>query len=178
MKAEHEGKFASPERALQRSIVDTTKLAIPSEARNLKRLQRVQGFSLGHREIVSSLKELRTFIKKFRDVPPEVREFLGVAATRVHRLCSSGRSFQDGILAEDLRSALKMSAERLNRLVSIANAHGLASIDSDGFSPYVFRLRTPRDEWPILEMLADFCEKEQIDIATFSLHLRFDQLDE
>lgn len=184
MKAEHEGRFAHPDRAILENLKDWTTVDEPTEVTNLRRMDDVLGWKNSDEELAQAVAELNAFIEDFRNVPIEVRRFAGVVAQRAVKM-SGTRAVQDGmfgikILATDLRDALRLGESTLVERVSQLDAYGLGDvdeIDTDVGPKAAVRLRAAKSGWGIWPDLVRFCQQANEPLEAFMQDLDFGRLD-
>jgi len=184
MKADHERRFSRPDRAILETLTDWTELDAPTEVRNLKRLDNVLNWNNNEAELQQSIDELNAYIARLRNVPIELRKFLGAVMRRAVKMDNT-RVVQSGmkgtlILVSDLKRAFNLServiAERANEL----DAYGLGDvdeIDTDmGLKPAV-RIRDLKSGWPIWRDIIAFCDATAEPLEAFTDDLDFGRLD-
>jgi hypothetical protein len=183
-KAEHEARFASPDRAILATLKDWTTVEEPVAPRNLGRANKVLGWGNSAEELAGTAHLLGTYIEKLSRVPVEVRSFVGKVAERARRLGKSpavGRS-PNGLLVacSDIENAFKLSEDALVRQVTQLELYGLGRVDDldIGGRDVPAVLVRDLDGWPFWSEVAQFCASESVPIATFTELLDFSSLDE
>ena len=184
MKAQHEGRFAHPDRAILENLKDWTTIDEPTKVTSLKRMNAVLGWKNSELELAEAVDELNSFIEGFRNVPIEVRQFAGIVAQRAVKM-SGTRAVQDGtfgikIIATDLRDALRLSERTLVERVSQLDAYGLGDIDeidTDVGPKGAVRLRAAKSGWGIWTDLVLFCQQANEPLEAFTQDLDFGRLD-
>lgn len=184
MKDDHERRFSRPDRAILETLTDWTELDAPTEVRNLKRLDEVLGWNNGATELQEAAEELNAYVARLKNVPIELRRFLGAVMKRAAKMDSS-RAVQTGmagtlILISDLKGAFNLGeraiAERANQL----DAYGLGDIDQIdtdmGPKPAV-RILDLKSGWPLWRDIITFCEDANEPLEAFTDDLDFARLD-
>lgn len=184
MKADHERRFSRPDRAILETLTDWTELDAPTEVRNLKRLDQVLGWNQEAFELQEAVDELNAYVARLRNVPIELRKFLGAVIRRAVKMHSSGvvQTGMSGtlILISDLRGAFNLGertiAERANQL----DAYGIGDIDQIdtgmGLKPAV-RIRDLPSGWPLWRDIITFCDATAEPLEAFTDDLDFARLD-
>jgi hypothetical protein len=185
MKAAHERRFSSPDRAILETLTDWTEADTPTAVLNLKRADRVLGWKFEPGELQQCVDELNAYVDQLRKMPVDLRRFVGAVAKRAFKMQSSRvvceEMFGIKVLVSDLRGALRLSeriiAERANQL----DGYGIGDvdeIDTDlGWKPAV-RIRHLNSGWPLWIELIAFCEAESEPLEAFTDNLDFARLDE
>lgn len=184
IKAEHEGRFAHPDRAILEHLKDWTTLDEPTNVTNLKRMDAILQWGNSDLELAEAVEELNAFIERFRNVPIEVRRFAAAVAQRAVKM-SNTRAAHDGgfglkILATDLRDALRVSEATLVERVAQLDAYGIGDvdeIDTDVGPKEAVRLRHLKSGWPIWPDLVEFCRRANEPLEAFTEDLDFGRLD-
>lgn len=184
MKADHERRFARPDRAILETLVDWTEADNPSLVNNLSRLDSVLGWNHQPWELQEAVEELNEYVVKLRNVPIEVRRFIGAVVRRAIRMrdTQTTRFGTVGtmILMSDLKKAFNLGeraiAERANEL----NGYGLGDIheiDTDMGPKAAVRIRDLRSGWPLWVDIVAFCDKANEPLEVFTDDLDFARLD-
>lgn len=184
MKADHEGRFAHPDRAILERLTDWTSIDEPTTVANLKRMDEVLKWGNGPLELSEAASELTEFIGRFRNVPIDVRRFAGAVALRAVKMSNTGAvrdsMFGINILVSDLRGALRLGEGTLANRANQLAAYGMGDIDEIdtdlGVKPAV-RLRHLKSGWPIWPDLVEFCKRANEPLDAFVEELDFGRLD-
>jgi hypothetical protein len=168
MKTDHEKIFTHPERALLATMKDQASEIEPKKATNLKRVQRVYETEYDEKMLKKELKGYSMLVDSLKEIPFKMRKLLALAVMRDYR---AGDKY---VLAEVMEQALNSNIHEMRTLSQVLEQYHLGGIeDEDGTGRWVFAI------WDSsLKELADFCTKEELDIDSFLIDLRFDQLDE
>jgi hypothetical protein len=168
MKADHERLFEAPEKALGEKFVDQTTFYEPEEATTLDRYYKHVGHRPEPTQLSEEMEGFQNLLNSLRHCPIKVRNFL---CTVVKRMVDTDDTAP---LAEDMREALNLGLGKYKTLVGMAEKYGLLHF-GEGFGHNVWNLELGHD--PYLASIAYFCRDEHIDVSTFLIDLRFDQLD-
>jgi hypothetical protein len=184
-KADHEGRFSNPDRAILEKLTDWTTVHTPLRPTNLNRLNKLLRWNYDAVELKQSIDELNQHIDILARVPMELRRFLGAVASRAHRMKDTGavqsEIFGTKILASDVKSAFQLGQRTIASRTTQLDAYGLADIDQIntdlGPQPAV-RIRTLESGWPLWLDLAAFCETAPEPMSVFTDDLDFSRLDD
>lgn len=184
-KQDHESRFSRPDRAILERLTDWTRLDEPTEAQNLKRLNRVIPARLNEEELRASAQLVNSLVTRLRVVPVDLRRFIGAVALRMYRMSKTNvvrsRFLQDdAILASDLKGAFRLGDAAIFQRAQELKAYGLGGITE----MYIGEIEHPAvslrqlDGWPFWLELAEFCEKAPESMDAFTVDLDFGRLDE
>lgn len=184
MKEKHEFRFLDVEDKIAASLADSTESEQPSEADNLKRMNKVLGWDRSHEELVELVVDIRKHVEVLRNVPARTREFLAKVSKRIYKMRKKSVVDNDGgncrIGTHDIENAFGLSSSELLRKGEELEQYGLGGIDEhESYGPLkhvviVYAV----NYWPLWNDIAAFCEKTDMDIATFWRDLDFSVLDE
>jgi hypothetical protein len=189
IKADHERRFSHPDRAILSSLKDYTMLEEPTQANNLRRMNRVLGWGHSDEDLRESAADLNEYLERFARVPAEVRNFVGRVAMRMRRVRDLPAVQSLGVFScpmirfDDLQQAFQIDEETVSRLESQLNSYNLGSMSPISDTTYGreflgLRLRGAKSGWCLWDELAEFCEKSGEPIEAFSVELDFARLDE
>ena len=184
MKAEHEERFSSPDRAILEKLTDWTSVDEPVKPKTLARMNRVLGWGESTEHLSEAVRELNAYIDKLSRVPMDVRRFLGAVTARIHKM-QKERVVKDdlqgvSILASDMEGAFRLSRSRVVERISQLEAYGLGGldqIDTDTGPQGAIQIYNLKSGWPIWPSIIDFCEKTDTSIEAFTEDLNFSSLD-
>jgi hypothetical protein len=165
MKADHEKKFASPERALLQSLTDKTTSIVPTKPKNLGAVQSWAGVKFDTKQLARELRQYELFIEELRDMPIEVRKFLSVVSTRLARMDERSQN------VETLRRAIGFGQRKVQDFERMSGS--FVSIDEG----------REKNEWNFcilsdcLWEIALFSKDRSVNIESFLIDLKFEQLD-
>jgi hypothetical protein len=188
IKADHERRFSHPDRAILSSLKDHTTLEEPTDAANLRRINRVLDWQHDD-EMLQGLKDdLTKYLERFARVPIEIRKFVGEVAMRTRRIRDLPAVQKDGryscptIRLDDLQQAFQIDEEQMRRFENQLDSYGLGcmSLIADGYDREFLglKLRGTENDWCLWEDLAEFCEKVSESIEAFSIEMDFARLDD
>jgi hypothetical protein len=184
MKAEHEQRFSSPDRAILERLTDWTTVEQPTGVSNLGRLNDVMDWNQGESELSVSVKELNRFIEKLHRVPIEVRRFVGKIAARMHRMRKTSAVLDESsgtnILISDVKDAFRISDSTIKSRLAQIDSYGLGGldqIDTDVGPQPAICIYTLESGWPIWLEIVAFCEKTDAPIERFTDDLDFSDFD-
>jgi hypothetical protein len=184
MKADHEGRFSRPDRAILETLKDWTEVDTPTSVQNLQRLDKVLKWQHTSVELRESVDELNAYVDQLRNVPVHLRRFIGAVTKRAVKMRDS-RAVQEGtfgirVLVSDLKGALRMSESAIAGLANELDAYGLGDfdqIDTDlGWKPAV-RILNLRSGWPLWLDIVSFCQLEAEPMEAFTEDLDFARFD-
>ena len=184
MKADHEGRFSRPDRAILEALKDWTEVETPTDVKNLERMNKALGWQHSPSELQESVNELVAYIEQLRSVPVDLRRFVGAVAKRAVKMKKS-RVVQVGmfgtkVLISDLKGALLLSERAIVERANELEGYGLGDIDQIdtdlGWKPAV-RIRNLRSGWPLWLDIVSFCEHESEPLEAFTEELDFARLD-
>jgi hypothetical protein len=189
IKADHEKRFSHPDRAILSTLKDYTMLEDPTQAKNLRKMNRILGWGHRDEDLKEQAADLDEYLKRFERVPAEVRNFVGRVAMRMRRVrdlpaVQSQEFFScPRIRFDDLQQAFQIDEEAISRFESQLDSYNLGSMSPISDTTYGreflgLRLAGTRNGWCLWEDLAEFCEKADEPIETFSVELDFARLDE
>lgn len=185
MKADHERRFSRPDRAILETLIDWTEADAPSEVKNLRRLNVVLGWEQEDAELQESIAELNAYIARLRNVPVELRTFLGAVMRRAVKMGTS-QAVQTNmagtkILTSDIRGAFGLSDRTIAERTSMLEAYGLGDLDeidtAIGPQPAV-RIRDLKSGWPLWADIIAFCDAAEEPLEAFTESLDFARLDD
>lgn len=184
MKADHESRFSRPDRAILEKLTDWTELDAPTEVQNLKRMDSVLGWNHEASELKESADELNMYVTRLRNVPIDLRRFIGFVVKRAVKM-SHTRAVEtvNGtlLLVSDLRGVSTLSERAIFDRANELDAYGLGNIseiDTDlGPSPAV-RVRDLESGWPLWRDIVAFCDATAEPIEAFTEELDFARLDQ
>lgn len=178
MKAEHEGRFATPESLMLQKFEDQTERNQPTLVKTMARFATVLGYELG------TVAEVNVYIQEFRKVPVEVRIFIGEVSKRMVKMkgkqvVSSGNS-GECILLSDLAGAMRVPERTIWEKAEQLSGYGLGGVDEmdtgSNFMPAV-RISNLKSGWPFWLDLVQFCQKADEQLEAFTVKLDFERLD-
>jgi hypothetical protein len=182
IKADHEGRFSNPDRAILEKLSDKTLRTTSTLPANLKRMDRVLGWDYSDEELGTAARELKGYASKFQRVPLESRKFLSEVVKRIHRMRKEAvtRGGHE-ILATDIEAAFGLSTYAVAGRVKKLDSYGLASIgqiDNEyGDEPSIV-VSSLDSGWHLWEELAKFCTKTKEPLEAFTIDMDFARLDE
>ena len=186
IKKQHEERFANPEYRMFSSITDVTLAAQPAHVQNLKKILKVIKWKLNNKERLELVDEINLYINQFSRVPPPVRQFLGQFAARMAYLKRNNSLYQDPgggefIHVADLEDTFRLNAEQVRRIFSQMRNYRLGEIEEvhieSLYPPYGAFLFNLDNDWDFWRDIANFCEKEKVEISQFTEHLNFKLFD-
>ncbi|WP_207105766.1 hypothetical protein [Sphingomonas sp. CFBP 8760] len=184
MKADHESRFSHPDRAILEKLTDWTEADQPSHATNLIRLDAAVGWGHAPHELAESAIELKDYVERLRDVPVELRRFIGAVAKRAAKMehTNAVRIGFDGIriLASDLKGAFRLGERAIGERANQLDVYGLGDldmIDTDLGPKAAVRIRNMKSGWRLWLDLVRFCETESETMEAFTDDLNFARLD-
>jgi hypothetical protein len=156
MKADHERRFSHPDRAILETLKDWTEADTPTEVLNLKRMDQRLGWNQPAGDLELSVDELNAYVRKLRNVPIDLRRFIGAVARRAVKMQDSrvaqNEMFGFKVLISDLRGALRLSERTIGERANQLDGYGVGDvdeIDTDlGWKPAV-RIRHLKSGWPL-----------------------------
>lgn len=186
MKVDHEKRFTDVEFAILEQLTDWTSLTEPQPAKNLRRMRDVLGWPQSNEELDREVATLAAHANHLRDVPIEVRRFLGAVAERIVKVSHTGAVLHHqltngaSILVSDLRGAWQKGEKHIFDRAGELQAYRLGGPDvihTDlGDRPAV---RVGNVEgWTIWVDLATFAAKERVAMRSFTDDLDFSSLDQ
>lgn len=184
MKADHERRFASPERAMLAQMTDWTRADDATFPTSLEAIDRVCGWDLNPEQRAQVVEDITPFIKDLVKVPVEVRRFAGQVALRMHRVGNT-HAVQGGskkvLLLSDFQSSHGVDDELLRKLIIQFDAYRLGrhepfEIDFGAHDDGI-QLATLKSGWAIWEDLATYSEEAKISMEAFTVELDFARLD-
>jgi hypothetical protein len=183
MKADHEGRFSDPARAMLAEMKDWTEVDEPSLPANLEGLNRALDWGLTAAELNEPLGELTAYVPKFRNTPVEVRKFLGEVAKRAHKMQGqTAAKIRNGhvyLAVDDAMAALRLEDTVVARLIKALDNYGLGwldEIDTNDFGPqHAVRIHAIGEGWGWDEIVS-VCEAEHISLTVFIEEMQFDHL--
>jgi hypothetical protein len=187
MKAAHERRFSHPDRAILETLKDWTEDDKPTQVLNLRRLDRVLEWNLPAEELQEAVDELNEYVASLRNVPIELRRFLGAVAKRTAKMANTrvvGRpigAHATSILISDLRGALRLAERTIGDKANQLDRYGLGDVDEMdtvlGPKPSV-RIFDLKSGWPLWSDLIRFCELASESLEAFTDDLNFGRLDD
>ena len=184
IKEEHENRFLSPEKAIQQSLVDWTRVDQLTKVKNLRRMNTILNWEITEAQLEESIAELNDYLDILRRVPIDVRRFVMAVAKRVRALQDTSavrkETFDTRILLSDFLSAHPISDSLMKKMLSLTDVHGLADladIDTTIGRRDAIRLRHLESGWALWEEIAEFCELTDTPFETFAENLDFSPLD-
>ena len=189
IKKDHEQRFSHPDRAILSGLKDYTKLNELTEAKNLRRLNRVLKWGINSDDdLAESASGLNAYTERFSRVPIEARKFVGEVAMRIHRMrdlpaVNEERLGCPSILHSDLTGAFRLSDEGLFRLASQLESYNIGYTTNVAAGEYdvefpALKLRALDSGWCLWDELAKFVALTNEPIEAFSVDLDFARLDE
>lgn len=184
MKEDHERRFSRADRAILETLTDWTEVDTPTEVRNLKRLDRALGWNNKTEELQDAADELNAYVAQLRNVPIDLRKFLGAVVKRAVKMGNS-RAVETSmagtmILVSDLKGAFGISERAILDRANQLDAYGLGDIDQIdtdmGPKPAV-RIRDLKSGWPIWWDIVNFCDEANEPLEAFTEDLDFARLD-
>ena len=184
MKQQHERRFSRADRAIMDKLTDWTTTEQPKLVYNLRRLNDVLGWGLTAAQLKESVSELNEYINILRNVPLDVRIFVGAIAKRAH-IMRNTNTVQDElydikILYSDFQSAHTLSSSRINEKLAQMESYGLGGIDEIDIEvglQSAIRLKTLESGWPIWPNIAHFAEATDTPLEHFTEELDFTSFD-
>ena len=184
MKQQHERRFSRPDRAIMDKLTDWTRTEQPKLVYNLRRPNDVLDWGLTTEQLKESISELNEYINTLRNVPVDVRIFVGAIARRAH-IMRDTNAVQDEhsdvkILYADFQSAHTLSNSRINEQLAQMGSYGLGGIDeidTEVGLQSAIRLRTLKSGWPIWPSIAHFAEATDTPLEHFTEELDFTSFD-
>jgi hypothetical protein len=186
MKERHESRFSSPERAMLGELKDWTKATEPTLPENLGRLHKVLRVQLDEEDAGRVITEFRDYVKRFKRVPLESREFLRAVAQRTYDMRKTNAVTSYGwshvIRTDDLKGALQISDNVIKKRADSLSSYSLGDIvemeDENSRNYYGVSLNSLDPAGDIWMGLAKFCAKTGIDLASLAIDMDFAQLDD
>jgi len=184
MKADHEGRFSRPDRAILETLRDWTEADAPTAALNLQHMNKVLDWQCTSIQLQEAIDELNAYVDRLRNVPINLRKFIGAVAKRAVKMRGS-RIVQEAmsgtkVLISDLKGALCLSESAICELANDLDGYGLGDIDQIdtdlGWKPAV-RILNMRSGWPLWLDIVSFCERESEPLEAFTEELDFARLD-
>jgi len=133
MKADHEKRFSHPDRAILEKLTDWTEADEPAHATNLIRLDAAVGWGHAPHELAETATELKEYVGRLRNVPIDLRRFMGAVAKRAAKMekTNAFRVGFDGIrvLTSDLKGAFRLSERAIGERANQLDAYGLGDLD-------------------------------------------------
>ncbi|WP_053185867.1 hypothetical protein [Pseudomonas thivervalensis] len=185
IKADHERRYASPEKLMLDSIRDWTRGSAVNYPKNLRKLLDFLGVSLQGQELDELLQSVTGYIDKYRKIPMETRAFFSEALSRIQLMSDTNVVMQvgwaeRGIYAKDLVDAFRMSSRQVHGFASSLANYGVASIqevqDSDYMREHIFAIHEV-DDWPFWSDIAKYCAHNNQQVSSYAIDMRFDDLD-
>ncbi|WP_420469962.1 hypothetical protein [Brevundimonas sp. FT23042] len=185
MKAEHERRFANPDRAMFAKITDWTDADIPTFPTNLLAISRVSGWNLDPQDLDEPVEEFTDYIAKFRNTPLDTRRLLGAVVKRANKMKGQTASkVRDGYIwltIEDARQSLSLDDEALRKGIISIGSYGLGDldeIDTNDFGPQEAVRIVKIAEGIGWDDLVEFSNREAISLDVFIDDLEFGRLDD
>ncbi len=186
MKADHERRFAHPDRAILETLSDWTETDEPTTIKNLRRMNTVLKWGHEQYQLDETANELNAYVAEFRNVPIELRRFVGAVAKRAVKIMKTAavRDDQWGteVLASDLQGALRLSLKAIGDRARLLEAYGLGDMTEffhgDSRPEHAVRIRALKSGWRPWIDIVNFCNAESISIEVFTDDLDFARLDE
>lgn len=186
IKADHEKRFSNPERAILEQLTDWTERSTRSVPANLGSINKVLGWDASDEELAVSLSELTDYLKRLRNVPLELRRFLGAVVKRAWKMKDENvvrESITGGleILASDVERAFGLSHHAVVERVSSLEAYRMMTIGEidTGLRPEpTLAIPAFRSGWPFWSDIAKFCELQSLSLDVFSEDMDFARLDD
>ena len=179
-KQQHERRFSRPDRAIMEKLTDWTRTEQPKLVYNLRRLNDVLDWGLTIEQLKEPISELNEYINTLRNVPVDVRIFVGAIARRAN-IMRDTNAVQDEhsdikILYSDFQSAHTLSSSKINEKLAQMESYGLGGIDeidTEVGLQSAIRLRTLVSGWPIWTNIAHFAEATDTPLEHFTEELDF-----
>jgi len=180
IKADHEKRFSHPDRAILISLRDYTMLEEPTQADNLRKINRLLGWGHGDEELQGLIDDLDEYVERFARVPVEVRNFVGQVAMRTRRVRDlpavhkQQRYSCPSIRFYDLQHAFQIDEEAVMRFERQLDSYRLGWMSEIPDTSYDreflgLKLAGTRNDWCLWEDLTEFCEKAGEPIDAFSV---------
>lgn len=184
MKADHEKRFSHPDRAILEKLTDWTEADEPAHAINLIRLDKAVGWGHSAHELTEAAAELKDYVERLRDMPVDLRRFMGAVAKRAVKIEGTNvvRTSLGGfkILTSDIKGAFRLGERAIGERANELDAYGfgdLDTIDTDLGPKAAVRIRNLKSGWPLWLDLVRFCEVESEPMEAFTDDLDFARLD-
>lgn len=185
IKAEHEARFSSPDRAILSRLTDWTKADSATFPSSLERMNKVLSWDHEFVELGEAAKELRALVERLERIPVQLRQFIGAIAERMYRMegTKAVQSWFGGhpvLLLSDFQDAYGFADDSLKaRMVQLESYHFgcLDEIDTDFGPQPAVRLYSLDSGWPVWLDLAKFCEDTGEPMLAFVEDLDFARLD-
>lgn len=184
MKVDHEGRFSHPDRAILETLTDWTEAAAPSHANNLLRIDAALNWGNTEADLADAAAELAEYADRLRNVPVDLRRFIGAVAKRAVKMEASRvvqeNMFGVSVLVSDLKGAFRLGERALAERANQLDGYGIGdadSIDTDFGPKPAVRIRNLKSGWPLWLDLARFCEAESEPLEAFTDDLDFSRLD-
>jgi hypothetical protein len=184
MKADHEKRFSNPDRAILEKLTDWTEADEPAHATNLIRLDAAVGWGHAPHELAETATELKEYVEGLRNVPIDLRRFMGAVAQRAAKMekTNAVRVGFDGIrvLTSDLKGAFRLSERAIGERANQLDGYGLGDldmIDTDLGPKAAVRIHNLNSGWRLWLDLVRFCEAESEPMGAFTDDLDFARLD-
>lgn len=183
IKARHESNFKGAGRELRKAFksqfVDTTDALSPSGGSDFAELERVlPTCRIDEEQEEERAEQVREYLGKMKRVPDEERDFMLSVIKRAIKLGAGDVVDVPLVHAEDLVSALKISAGKLERLGKALRRYGVGDFDTVGMSAgdeWHVKVENPSEHLSWFE-IGDFCAKSATDLGDFVLRLKFEAL--
>lgn len=180
MKADHEGRFGSPESIMLQKFEDQTESNRPTSAKTLARLYAV----LNRDSSYDDVQELEEYVAKLRDTPLKLRRFLGAVSKRIVKMQNSNvvryTDYGEKILISDLAGVLGMSPRSVYNMAEELAGYELGDtdfIETNAGPKEAVRIFNLKSGWPFWSDVVEFCEKANEPIEAFTEMLDFARLD-
>ena len=181
IKRDHERHFSAAHLAILQRLTDWTTTNEPQFVRNLGRINQVLDFGLSDDDLLESVREVNDHIETLRNIPIEVRTFIGAIANRLHLMRDSNAvQNHTELLASDFRDAHGVADSTLSEILAQLRAYGVGGYVEFHSDLGVFdgiRINDLPSGWPIWVDIAAFCKKTATPIETFVESLDFSPLD-
>lgn len=184
MKADHESRFRTPEKAILAGLKDWTKsdeLILP---KNLNAMFKGIDSPLITQEGMEEdreryLKDLHAYLLKYKNVPHETKAFLGSVVERMETLEQNGLTRYEihsvHIPAEDFRQAHNIGRAKFARDCEALERYSLGGV-SDGFDEPTLSIRYVGSN-PFWNEVLMFCRNTNQSFRTYYLDLDFNGLE-
>ena len=181
IKQEHERRFSAAHLAILQSLTDWTTTNEPQLVRNLGRMNEVLKLGLSDGDLQDSVTEINAHVETLRNIPIDVRAFIGAVANRLQLMQGSGAVQDDtDLLASDFKDAHGVTDATLSERIAQMAAYGVGSHVEfhselgvyDGITLYELQ-----SGWPVWIDIAAFCKKTATPIEDFVEDLNFSSLD-
>jgi hypothetical protein len=172
IKRAHEAKYSGVVEKIEAGFKDMTKTILATPAQSLGRMNTVLKLHSDPAELRAMAKELRATTEKLRKVPIRTRQILEIILDR-------GEEADRGEIRvpyPDVLHAVECSERDFKTQIQLLEHHGFVWVD-DYASPEAIVLSPISDEWSLWLELKLFCSEAGVDLASFLVDLRFDQLD-